>query len=161
MPGQGPQECVNSRRRTLERLYLWCKPSEPENWPIALAHMHTINEPSFPRSTRCTLMPNEICRMYLQRTAGKIYYVDIVPDRFFVHYKSGKCWVTASNISKWLVDCIIVAYKETPDLPFTTIYKNAHEIRAMATSWAYWNNATLSDVMSSVRCHTSLTAHYL
>ena len=45
----------------------------------------------------------------------------------------------------WICDIIKLAYADSSDLSFMKI--SAHEVRALSSSWAYWNSVALEDVV--------------
>ena len=66
--------------------------------------------------------------------------------RLFLPLKGSKD-VSPSTISRWICNVIKLAYADlsSSDLSFMKI--SAHEVRALSSSWAYWNSVPLDDVV--------------
>ena len=107
------------------------------------------------------LCPLRALRIYLFRThvlrKGRI--------RLFLPLCKGKESITKATIARWITQAIILAYRNLSDrADFRCFLKvNAHELRAVSTSWSYLQNCSLKDIMSAAfwRSETVFTSFYL
>ena len=105
------------------------------------------------------LCPVRALRVYLRRTQA------IRADRLrlFLSLNAHVKDISKATISRWIVLAVRMAYERlTPrDLSFMRI--NAHEVRAVSATWAYYNNTSLRDVMQAAfwRAETTFTSFYL
>ena len=81
---------------------------------------------------------------------------DLVGRDFFLPLKGFKD-VSPSTISRWICDVIKLVYADlsSSDLSFMKI--SAHEVRALSSSWAYWNSVALDDVVRAGYWRTKST----
>ena len=88
------------------------------------------------------LCPVRALRAYLSRVKAK----RLGRKRLFLPLKGSKD-ISPSTISRWICDVIKLAYADlsSSDLSFMKI--SAHEVRALSSSWAYWNSVALEDVV--------------
>jgi integrase len=107
-----------------------------------------------------SLCPVRALKHYWQRTA------DLRKDssRLFISFKKGFSGDIAKNtISFWIRKAILLAYEHaSPDT--TQLFSvKAHDVRAMASSWAFLRNVSLDNIMNacSWRTHSTFTHHYL
>jgi hypothetical protein len=82
--------------------------------------------------------------------------------RLFLPLK-GSVDISASTISRWIVTTIKRAYQSLTDRDLSFMKLKAHEVRAVAASWAYLNHSSLEDVMKAAfwRSHTTFSSFYL
>ena len=82
--------------------------------------------------------------------------------RLFLPLKGSKD-ISPSTISRWICDVIKLAYADlsSSDLSFMKI--SAHEVRALSSSWAYWNSVALEDVVRAAywRTNSPFSSFYL
>lgn len=126
--------------------------SVPRPWVIpSLAHL-------FPDDSDKLLCPVRAVRYYLRRTKGAAGE----SQRLFIHPNPKVGSIRASHISQWIVDVVKNAYDEVQNLP-EHFRPRAHEVRAIAHSWAFFNNVTLEEVLDAARWSSTstFTGHYL
>ena len=56
-----------------------------------------------------------------------------------------------SHVSQWIVNTIVLAYKNVDEDTARLVQDKAHEVRAMSSSLAYFNNVSISEVMEGAR----------
>ena len=105
------------------------------------------------------LCPVRALRYYLDRTGSD----RDVQSRLFLPIKSGQTSISAQSISRWICQVIKLAYESSSDEVRRLFKVRAHEVRALAASWALLNGSPFSEVMSSAfwRGHTTFTEFYL
>ena len=98
------------------------------------------------------LCPVRAVRAYLSRVKSK----RSGRKRLFLPLKGSKD-ISPSTISHWICDVIKLAYVDLSpsDLSFMKI--SAHEVRALSSSWAYWNSVALEDVVRAAYWRTNST----
>ena len=98
------------------------------------------------------LCPVRAVRAYLARVKSK----RSGRKRLFLPLKGSKD-ISPSTISRWICDVIKLAYADlsSSDLSFMKI--SAHEVRALSSSWAYWNSVALEDVVRAAYWRTNST----
>ena len=124
----------------------------PKPWVIpSLAHL-------FPDEQEKLLCPVRAINYYLRRTNT----LTDAGGRLFIHYNPRVGHTRATHISQWLVDVIKNAYDDVEDLP-DHFRPRAHEVRAIAHSWAFFNNVSLPEVLDAARWSSTstFTGHYL
>ena len=104
------------------------------------------------------LCPVRAVRAYLSRVKAK----RLGRKRLFLPLKGSKD-ISPSTISRWICDVIKLAYADlsSSDLSFMKI--SAHEVRALSSSWAYWNSVALEDVVRAAywRTNSTFSSFYL
>ena len=104
------------------------------------------------------LCPVRAVRAYLSRVKAK----RSGRKRLFLPLKGSKD-ISPSTISRWICDVIKLAYADlsSSDLSFMKI--SAHEVRALSSSWAYWNSVALEDVVRAAywRTNSTFSSFYL
>jgi len=105
------------------------------------------------------LCPVRSLRFYLAKTKGGRG----MRHRLFLPIKAGKEDISAESISRWIVQVIKRAYTDTPDQHLRLHQVRAHEVRALASSWALANGVALDNLMSASfwRGHSTFTNFYL
>ena len=108
-----------------------------------------------------TLCPVRALKIYLQKT-------DVVrkPEqkKLFISYrKNFKKDVAKNTISGWLRKLILLAYEKASPETKRLFKVKAHDVRSMASSWAFLHNASMDNIMTacSWRCHSTFTSYYL
>ena len=110
--------------------------------------------------TDLKLCPVRAIKEYIRRTDS------FRGDRkqLFLSYQKGrKEEISRPTISRWLKSTIIVCY-EAADGDTRRVHKvKAHQVRAMATSWAFHRNASMEKILlaGSWKSHTTFTSYYL
>ncbi len=70
----------------------------------------------------------------------------------------GEGEVSKASISRWIALAIRKAYQGMSNRKLSMLKINAHEVRAMSTSWAFFNHASLTNIMDAA-CWKSI-AHF-
>ena len=83
-------------------------------------------------------------------------------SRLFLPIK-GQGEISAASISRWISSTIRHAYSQLSEEDKRSLLVRAHEVRALATSWAFLNHAPLSDILLSAfwRSSTTFSSFYL
>ena len=90
------------------------------------------------------LCPVRCLRLYMSRTVDR----HRLSKRLFVHWNPTMSDIKVTHISRWIVKCITDAYnKEGLDMPDKV---RAHELRALAGSWAHWSGISVEDIKQSL-----------
>jgi hypothetical protein len=98
------------------------------------------------------LCPVRVLQFYLTATGGHKS-----EDRLFIKIQ-GTGEVSSQTVSSWLVKCIRLCYHESD------IRVRAHEVRKVATSWAYKGGAhSIDDILSAGTwaSHSTFSSYYL
>ncbi|CAG2229303.1 unnamed protein product [Mytilus edulis] len=71
--------------------------------------------------------------------------------------------LSAKTISTWICKTIQLAYSFSNEELLNSMHVKAHDVRAISTSWALFNNAYLEEVLSAGfwRTENSFISHYL
>ena len=82
-------------------------------------------------------------------------------NRLFVHWN--KKQLRSSHISKWLVDTIQLAYESASADSKKLEGVKGHQVRSLASSWAYFRKLPLEEVRKAVgwKSRTVFSSHYL
>jgi hypothetical protein len=104
--------------------------------------------------SRC---PVRILSIYLTRTASLRSSTN---KRLFIPIKKGVSDLSVKTISTWTIS---LAYKSSGQVILDKFQVKAHDVRALASSWALYNNASLNEVLSADfwRGESSFVSHYL
>jgi hypothetical protein len=107
------------------------------------------------------LCPVRALKRFVKRTSDPAFLKG--REALLVHHDEKIQKTKASHISKWIVDAITIAYQHAPDKDLPELGVKAHETRAVAHSLAYYNHATLTDVLAGARWKQASTfaGHYL
>ena len=84
--------------------------------------------------------------------------------RLFISFKPGFTGeICANTISAWLKKVILLAYESADDEDCTLLGVRAHEVRALAASWARFAGAPVSSILEAChwRSHSTFTSFYL
>jgi hypothetical protein len=82
---------------------------------------------------------------------------------FISHWPGYTTDIKKSTISSWLVQCIRMCLQSCSEESAIHASIRAHDVRALAASWAFKSGVALEDVMKacSWRAHNTFTSHYL
>ena len=117
--------------------------------------------PALPEDASSRLScPIRILSIYLDRNKNSRPAKN---TRFFLPLKKGVSDISAKTISSWICRTILLAYESSREFFFNCHSVKAHEVRALASSWALFNSASISEVLSAGfwRCQDSFTSFYL
>ncbi|PJE78335.1 hypothetical protein CI610_02731 [invertebrate metagenome] len=105
------------------------------------------------------LCPCRALRFYLEKTKGGRG----TRSRLFLSIKQGQQEISSQSISRWICQVIKFAYDHSDDQVQARYKVRAHEVRALATSWALLNGSSFQDVMSAAfwRGQNTFTDFYL
>ena len=115
--------------------------------------------PALPSDSDSNLLcPVRILRIYLDRTRSLRTAGDC---RLFIPIKKGVSSLSVKTISTWICKAIFLAY-ESSGVETLNKFK-AHDVRAISSSWALFNSASLNEVLSAGfwRNENSFISHYL
>ena len=100
------------------------------------------------------LCPVRAVRAYLSRMKAK----RSGRKRLFLPLKGSKD-ISPSTISRWICDVIKLAYADLSSSDMSFMKISAHEVRALSSSWAYWNE----DVVRAAywRTNSTFSSFYL
>ena len=113
-------------------------PTQAPQW-ITIPGIDHLN----PHEPEKLLCPVRQLRLYLRDTkdlrGGR--------NRLFLHWDHSVRDISQKHISRW----IVLAVKKTYQMAGLNFGPNvtAHEVRAIATSWAYYNQVSLPDIMAA------------
>jgi hypothetical protein len=117
--------------------------------------------PALPEDASSRLScPIRILSIYLDRTKNSRPAKN---TRLFLPLKKGISDISAKTISSWICRTILLAYESSGEKFLNRHAVKAHEVRALASSWALFNSASISEVLSAGfwRCQDSFTSFYL
>ncbi|CAG2215350.1 unnamed protein product [Mytilus edulis] len=111
-------------------------------------------------SSSKVLCPIRVLLLYLQRTRSLRTSSN---SRLFIPINKGKQDLSAKTISTWICKTIQLAYSFSNEELLNSMHVKAHDVRAISTSWALFNNASLEEVLSAGfwRTENSFISHYL
>ena len=104
------------------------------------------------------LCPVRALRYYLHRTENKRKET----TQLFIAINGSKP-VCKNTISSWLKQTVKMAYQDCDEEVLKKLNIKAHEVRAIATSTAFYGNTAMSDLLKAVRwaAQTTFTTYYL
>ena len=103
--------------------------------------------PALPQdSDSVSLCPVGILSIYLTRTASLRSSTN---KRLFIPIKKGVSDLSVKTISTWICKTISLAYESSGQVILDKFQVKAHDVRALASSWALFNNASLNEVLSA------------
>ena len=117
--------------------------------------------PALPEDASSRLScPIRILSIYLDRTKNSR---PVKNTRLFLPFKKGISDISAKTISSWICRTILLAYESSGEKFLNRHSVKAHEVRALASSWALFNSAAISEVLSAGfwRCQDSFTSFFL
>ncbi len=129
---------------------VWSEPHS--NQPLKLRPFHPPQDGGAGSSGGSLLCPVRALTLYIQRTRA-----NRTTDQLFVCYRANSLGrpVSKSRLSHWVVEAIQQAYKEAGKPAPAGV--RAHSTRGLATSWALWRGATLSEVCTAASWSTPST----
>jgi hypothetical protein len=106
-----------------------------------------------------SLCPVRAVKFYLERTARHRRGL----SRLFVSYIAMHQEVTKATISIWIKKLIRFAYTNYTKEDQAVLQFRAHDVRAFASSWAFSNSVSLTDVLQacSWKKHSTFSSFYL
>ena len=100
--------------------------------------------PALPEDPSSRLFcPIRILSIYLDRTKNSRPAKN---TRLFLPLKKGDSDISAKTISSWICRTILLAYESSVEEFLNRHSVKAHEVRALASSWALFNSASISEV---------------
>ena len=104
------------------------------------------------------LCPVRALRFYLQKSKP----LRLGRKRLFIPSK-GKGDISPSTISRWIRMAILKAYGDLTERNLTFLQIRAHEVRAVATSWAFQNRVPMEDILHAATWlnHSTFSNFYL
>jgi hypothetical protein len=111
-------------------------------------------------SSSKVLCPIRVLLLYLQRIHSRRTSSN---SRLFIPINKRKQDLSAKIISTWICKTIQLAYSSSSEELLNSMHVKAHNVRAISTSWALFNNASLDEVLSAGfwRTQNSFISHYL
>ena len=89
------------------------------------------------------LCPYRALKMYIKRTESQRKEID--SDSLFITYQKGVCRPGSKNsVARWIVSLIKWVYQDTSK-HLSTVH--AHDTRKLATSWALFNGASITEII--------------
>ena len=76
--------------------------------------------------------------------------------RLFLPIK-GKQDISKSSVSRWISYTVKLAYRKLTNKDFPFLKINAHEVRALSSSWAFFNKVLLSEILKAAVWNQSST----
>ena len=126
--------------------------------PVVVKALSRILGPDMDKDR--VLCPVRALRFYLDRTkdlrSGR--------NRLFISFKSGYTKDICKNtISSWLKKTIVTAYKLADKDTCQLVGVKAHDVRAMASSWALQRNVSMDNILTACQWknHSTFTQFYL
>ena len=106
------------------------------------------------------LCPVRAIKLYLSRSEERAKSLNA--QRLFIHWEKDTN-LKSSHLSKWLVELIQEAHQEASPEVLQLQGVSGHQVRSLASSWAYFKDVPLSQIRDSVgwRSRDVFTAHYL
>jgi hypothetical protein len=106
------------------------------------------------------LCPVRALRYYLSRTKDLRKGRELL---FISHWRGHKGEICKNTISSWLVQTIRLCLQTCSESNAKLANVRAHDIRALAASWAFKTGVALEDVLDACawKCHNTFTSHYL
>ena len=82
--------------------------------------------------------------------------------RLFIPYRDSQDDIRPYHISKWIVELVKRAHRDANEDAYQLANVTVHEVRAIATSWAAYNNAPLEEIMQAADWsgNTTFTSFY-
>ena len=93
--------------------------------------------------------------MYIKRTEAQRKEID--SDSLFITYQKGVCRpVSKNSVARWIVSLIKWVYQDTSK-HLSTVH--AHDTRKLATSWALFNGASITEIIRA--SESTFTSFYM
>jgi integrase len=126
--------------------------------PVTFRALTDFLSPDMEEDT--TLCPVRALKLYLARTDK----LRTTQKRLFIAFKVGHTQDICKNtVSGWLKKAILAAYSFASEDTRTLHGVKAHEVRAMAASWAFLRNASIESILGACRwkSHSTFSSFYL
>ena len=97
--------------------------------------------------------------MYIKRTESQRKEID--SDSLFITYQKGVCRPGSKNsVARWIVSLIKWVYQDTSKHLSTV---RAHDTRKLATSWALFNGASITEIIRAAHwaSESTFTSFYM
>jgi hypothetical protein len=107
-----------------------------------------------------TLCPVRALKTYIDRSDG----IRQCQKKLFISFKHGySSDISKNTVSSWIKQAVFLAYEETSPDTQRLHYVKAHEVRALAASWAYFKNSSIESILQACRwkSHNTFTNFYL
>ena len=123
--------------------------------PIIVPSLDQVCGPSDEDRLLC---PVRALKFYLEKSKGS----RLSRKRLFIPVK-GKGDISPATISRWIRMAIQHAYGNLTSRSLTFLNIKAHEVRAVATSWAYHNRIPTEDILQAASWlnHSTFSSFYL
>ena len=126
--------------------------------PVTIPALTTIVDRQFKEDR--TLYPVQALRYYLDRTK------DLKGSRFllFISFNKGHTSeIRPATLFSWLKQTILLCYKQADQQALDLVQVKAHDIRAFATSKAFYGGVSLDQIMQAChwKAHNTFTIFYL
>ena len=108
------------------------------------------------------LCPFRSILMYFKR--AKLEGLSLNKVKLFVSYKQGfRHEIALPTISSWIKKTIVLCYDLANDEDLVLAKVKAHQVRALAVSQAFYNNAPIESILEAGTwgCHSTFSAFYL
>ena len=105
------------------------------------------------------LCPYRALKMYIKRTESQRKEID--SDSLFITYQKGVCRPGSKNsVARWIVSLIKWVYQDTSKHLSTV---RAHDTRKLATSWALFNGASITEIIRAAHwaSESTFTSFYM
>jgi integrase len=105
------------------------------------------------------LCPYRALKMYIKRTESQRKEID--SDSLFITYQKGVCRPGSKNsVARWIVSLIKWVYQDTSK-HLSTVH--AHDTRKLATSWALFNGASITEIIRAAHwaSESTFTSFYM
>ena len=123
--------------------------------PIVIRRLtHFAND----EQSRC-LCPRRALGIYISRTKEKRG----ARLRLFLPISDKHQDISVRSVARWITMAIKIAYEKLTDRDLSFMKIRAHEVRAISSSWAHFNNCPLTDIMHAAfwRSETTFSSFYL
>ena len=117
--------------------------------PIVIPNLARISNREHPDRLLC---PIRALKFYLKMT--KPYHRN--RTRLFLPIK-GKQDISKSSVSRWISYTIKLAYRKLTHKDFPFLKIKAHEVTALSSSWAFFDNVPLNEILKAVVWNQSST----
>ena len=107
------------------------------------------------------LCPKRALSIYLTKTKA----IRNGRTRLFIPIKQSKTDISKASVARWITQAILLSYQKLSDRHDMQSFMkiNAHEVRAVSTSWSFLHNCSLKDVMAAAfwRSDSVFSSFYL
>ena len=129
--------------------------------PVLIPSLSAVVSRDLPDRTLC---PVRALKFYSDKTKAPAFRNG--RQRLFVSYREGFTReIAAATVARWLVATIQLAYSMTLNSPELrrSGSTTAHEVRAIATSWAQYKGVAMNEVLDAATwsSHSTFSQHYM